>query len=169
MLIILTSFHLVITNGVTTASSVSMKWQHWHYLCKCNINSLLVNCIICVPQVAANGVAIYFFMVFIFRLWFLSFKVIPCSDATTYLKTLQLINDDSTYPETPDLLLSITRYTRANARSSHAAQDWLSFKVVLNVLQTSESAALRLGQVVCVCVLFERNAGHTLLAYSGFC
>ncbi len=71
--------------------------------------------------------------------------------------------------ETPELLLSITRYTRANAPSSHAAQDGLHFKVVLNVLQTSDSAARRLGQVVCVCVLFERNVGHTLLAYSGFC
>ncbi len=71
--------------------------------------------------------------------------------------------------ETPERLLSITRYTRANAPSSHAAQDWLHFKIVLNVLQTSESAARRLGQVVYVCVLFERNVGHTLLAYSGFC
>ncbi len=62
-MLILTSFHLVITNGVTTASwSVSMKWHGTDTICASVtgiVSTTLVNCIISVPHVPANGVAIY--------------------------------------------------------------------------------------------------------------
>lgn len=74
---------------------------------------------------------------------FLSFSSIRREASTLIFH--QKMNDDSTHPT--EHLLSITNtqeLPKCNAPSRE------SFKVEQNISQTSESAAVRLGQVVCV-------------------